>query len=73
VNLEYALSIEATLTVNSAVDHERGIEGINVFASEATHWDAPDPWDDMTLDVASVAVPGAWSKADLPSRQPRLQ
>jgi hypothetical protein len=73
VNLEYGLSVEATLAVYSAVSHERGVERIKVFASEATERDVPDPWDDMTLDVAPVAVPGAWSKSDLLSRQPRLE
>jgi hypothetical protein len=61
-------SLEGTLAVDATIGQDPGVERVDVFASEPTERDAANPRDDLTFDVASVAVPGAGSKADLLSR-----
>ncbi len=73
VDLENRLRIEAALSHVVAVGEQAGVEPLDVVGSQVPERDASDAGDDVQLDVAPVAIPGARPKRGPLARQPTLR
>ncbi len=62
MDLEHGLVVEAAAAVGAAVGEELAVEAFEVVDPQMPEGDPADVRDDVEVDVAPVAVPGAGPK-----------